>query len=319
MITKNTKVVCLGGGIGTVNLVKGLKKYTDNITVIVSTADDGGSAGRLRRLYDIAPPGDAVSCLSAMLPDDRTEDAKLLTYRFPGERYGKDEDLGGQKLGSLMLVAAYKMTGSFEEALVYLKKLFHAKGTILPSTVENLNLTAVTTDGVSVDSEENIDLGKYEGERVLETVSITPKNPEVPQSTIKALEDADCIITGPGDLYTTILPILLIPGISECLRKITKPKLYILNVANKPFETRGYKSSDFVKAIEKHIGSFPFSHVLLNSNTAGKIPEKYHYTYVENDFPPSAPYAVIESDVIRSDFPIYHDSQKLASKVAETI
>lgn len=319
MITEETKVVCLGGGIGTVNLVRGLKEYTQKITVVVSTADDGGSAGRLRRLYNIAPPGDAISCLSAMLPKDREKDAAFLTYRFPGERYGKDEELGGQKLGSLMLVAARDLTGSFEEALVYMKKTFNACGTILPATTENLMLKAVTTDGITVDSEENIDLGRYEGERVLEHVSISPKKPHVPQSTVKALSEADCIIAGPGDLYTTVLPILLIPDIADFLKKSKKPKLYILNVANKPFETRGYNSTDFVKAIENHLGTFPFSHVLLNSNMKESIPENYAYTYVKNDFSKNSPFAVIESDVVQSSFPLYHDSSKLASKVADAI
>ena len=320
MIDKDTKIVCLGGGIGTVNLIKGLKEYSEHITVIISTADDGGSAGRLRRLYNITPPGDAISCLAALLNGKDSENlAKFLTYRFPGDRYGKDEELSGQKLGSLMLVAARDITGSFEEALLYLKHMFHACGSILPATNENLKLSAVTKDGVHVDSEEKIDLGKYDGVRVLESVSIHPLNPTVPQSVMKALSDADCIIAGPGDLYTTVLPILLVSKIKEYLVQTPKPKMYVLNVANKPFETRGYTSSDFISAIEKHLGRFPFSYVIANNNTSVVIPQKFHYQYVENDLDEAQSFTLVTSDLVDKTFPLYHDSTKLASLVANAI
>lgn len=320
MMTQDTKIVCLGGGIGTVNLIKGLKEHTENITVVISTADDGGSAGRLRRLYDITPPGDAVSCLAALLKGEGSEKlAKFLTYRFPGDRYGKDDELPGQKLGGLMLVAARDLTGSFDEALVYLKKIFHACGTILPATTENISLSAITKDGVAVDSEENIDLGKYSGERVLEKVAIQPTNPGVPEKVVKAFEEADVIIAGPGDLYTTILPILLVPRIQELLKRHDNKTFYVLNVANKPFETKGYKTSDFVKAFKNHVGEFPFKSIVINTNTSIPIPDEFAYTYVENDLTSEHGIEVIEGDFVSGEFPLYHDSVKLASTLIKHI
>lgn len=319
-MTEHTNIVCLGGGIGTVNLIKGLKQHTENITVIVSTADDGGSAGRLRRLFNIIPPGDAISCLAALTKGENADkNASLLTYRFPGDRYGKDEELAGQKLGSLMLVAANEMTGSFEEALISLKKLFDTCGTILPATTEHMSLSAVTKDGVTVDSEENIDLGKYSGERILEKVMIHPQNPEVPESVITAFEKADVIIAGPGDLYTTVLPILLIPTIKDLLTHFSKKTFYILNVANKPFETKGYKTSDFLNAFKNHLGSFPFRNIIINSNTSNPIPAEFAYTYVQNDISSNDDFKIIEGDFVQSDFPLYHDSTKLASTLIKHI
>lgn len=319
MISKDTKIVCLGGGIGTVNLIRGLKKYTENITVIISTADDGGSAGRLRRLFNITPPGDAVSCIAALTRDHTGLNEKFLRFRFPGDRYGKDNELSGQKLGSLMLVAATELRGSFAGGIDYLQKIFDSCGKILAVCSENLKLSAVTVDGIEVESEEKIDLGKYNGQRVLAKVSIKPKNPTVLPEVIDAINKADCIIVGPGDLYTTLMPVILVPGVYEKLKSLKKKKFFIVNVANKPFETRGYKTSEFVSAIEKHLGFFPFSDVIINSNTKIKIPGEFQYTYVENDLGENEAFNVIESDLLDAQFPLYHDSAKLASCIGKTL
>lgn len=319
MILKDTKIVCLGGGIGTVNLIRGLKKYTENITVVVSTADDGGSAGRLRRLFDITPPGDAVSCIAALTRDDTSLNEKFLRFRFPGDRYGSDNELSGQKLGSLMLVAAAELTGSFNDGIKYLQKVFDSCGTVLPVSSEKLRLSAVTVDGIEVESEKKIDLGEYNGERVLARVSIKPKDAKVLEGVIEALDRADCIVVGPGDLYTTLLPVLLVPGVSERLKSIEKKKFFVVNVANKPFETRGYKTSNFVEAVEKHLGFFPFTDVIVNSNSKIEIPREYSYTYVQNDFSGDEDFGVIENDLVDSSFSIYHDSSKLASCIDKAL
>lgn len=316
-------VVCLGGGIGTVNLIKGLKLYTKKITVVVSAADDGGSAGRLRRLYNSFPPGDAVSCLAALVPDDDTLFSRLLTYRFPGNRYARDDALSGHKLGNLMFVAAKEITGDVQKALLLLESLFHTHGKVLPATTEELSLSARTVDNLEVKGEQTIDLGKYKGNRILEEVFIHPSSPAVPKEVIQEIEHADGIIAGPGDLYTTILPVLLIPAIKEALAKSRAKKIYIVNVANKPFETKGYSVLDYISAITKHLSEFPFETVVLNSNTSYQIPKKYHYTYV---FPPQPTqnqeahkYAFIVKDLVDPEFPLYHEPKKLASVVIEHI
>lgn len=313
-------IVCLGGGIGTVNLIKGLKSFTKNITVVISTADDGGSAGRLRRLYNILPPGDAISCMAALSEDGENPlIAKLLTYRFPGDRYGKDDMLAGHKLGSLMLVAAWDLTGSIQEGIKLLQKTFNSVGTIIPATEESIALSAVTVDGVEVKNEENIDLGKYNGQRILEKIFIHPENPTVPDAVIDAIEKADSIIVGPGDLYTTLLPVLVIPRIKKSLLKAEAPKIFIVNVANKPFETKNYNVSDFVDAIVKHLGSFPFAKVIVNNNFNAQIPEQLKYTFVKLSDTDEKNYEIIKADILDESFPIYHDPHKLASLVYKNI
>jgi uncharacterized cofD-like protein len=246
-----------------------------------------------------------------------------LTYRFPGDRYGKDEEIAGHKLGNFMMVAARDVTGSFEEAIELLRKVFKIKGNIYPATKEPVSITATTIEGKVVHGEETIDLGKYEGKRVLDRIVMEPENPETPDQVIKAMDEADAIIAGPGDLYTTILPVLTIPKIASALLNSNKPRIFVVNVANKPFETKGYDVVDFIQAIEKHLGTFPFSKVVINNNTEPTIPPLYQYTYVEmpKDATKKVPSGtqIIASDLVDEAFPLYHDHKKLASTVYKNI
>lgn len=274
------KIVCLGGGIGTVNLIKGLKQISDHLTVVVSMADEGGSAGRLRRLYKILPPGDLVSCMAACVSEKNTLLEKLLTYRFPGNRYSKDEYLAGHKLGNLLLVAMRDITGNFSDAVKLFQTTFGVKGVFLPATREGVTISVKTTEGKIIAGEENIDLGKYDGKRTLDTVYLHPKEAKPGEGVIEALKKAEVIIAGPGDLYTTTLPVLIVPEITQTLLKSRAKKIFIINIANKPFETKGYTVSDYITAIKKHLGLFPFDHVILNTNYSHTIPRKFHYQYV---------------------------------------
>lgn len=312
------KIVCLGGGIGTVNLLKGLKDISKKISVVVSMADEGGSSGRLRRLYDVQPPGDLISCMAALSEYPEAKCIELLTYRFPGDRYGEDDSLHGQKLGNLMMVSAQNLTGSFSDGVVLLKKLFKVKGNIYAATKDKVSISVVTKDGAKITGEENIDLGKYDGERILDKVFLHPSEPEVSDGVMAALEQADVIIAGPGDLYTTVLPVLIIPRIADFLRETKKKKIFVVNVANKPFETKGYSVSDFVTAIAKHMVGFHFDIVIVNDNTKNPIPEQFQYSYVEID-EISSKYNLVKEDLVDESFPLYHDSVKLAKVVSEHI
>lgn len=320
---KDKKIVCLGGGIGTVNLLKGLRKYTPHISVIVSMADEGGSAGRLRRLYNVSPAGDIISCLSAFVGENNKSLAKFLTYRFPGDRYSRDGELSGHKMGNLMMVAAQKITGSFEGAIELMKQLFQVTNNIYPATVHPVFIKATTVDGVEVAGEENIDLGKYDGKRILDRVYINSSNPKAQPKALTALENADVVIAGPGDLYTTILPVLIIPDIAKSLKKIKKTKIFIVNVANKPFETKGYSVPDFLFAIQKHLGALPFDKVIANNNFSLPIPKPYNYSYVglekEKIRNQTRLFSIIEADLVSKRFPLYHDSGKLAKIVVKNI
>ena len=318
---KTKKYVCLGGGIGTVNLIKGLKSYSDKISAIVSMADDGGSGGRLRRLYNILPPGDIASCMAALMDDANPMMSKLFTYRFPGDRYGKDEELSGHKLGNLMLTAATETTGSFTGAIELLKKLFKIKEAIIPATSQPVSLTATTVDGHVIHGEENIDLGKFHGDKPLDSVSLLPPNIAASPDALKALAGADVVIVGPGDLYTTVLPSIIIPQIKEFLLHNTKPQIFVVNVANKPFESKGYSAVDFVKAISKHLGEFPFQIVITNNNFSLPLPQDLEFDYSYVGLSKEAPheYKLIAEDLVDESFPLYHDHNKLASVIAKQV
>lgn len=314
------KVVCLGGGIGTVNLIKGLKDYFQDLTVVVSMADEGGSSGRLRKLYDIFPPGDLVSCMAALAPTENPKIAELLTYRFPGNRYGGKNMLGGHKIGNLLIVALRDITGDFNKALTLFQKIFNIPGSFLPASSEQVTISAKTIEGQDVYGEEAIDLGKYEGVRVLDRVFIHPENPKVSDVVLEKIKNADILIAGPGDLYTTILPVLIIPAISKAFLESAAEKIFVVNVANKPFETKGYAVSNFVQAITKHLGSFPFNTIVANNNFAVKIPSKYKYDYVKSNHTelPSG-VKLVETDLVAEDFPLYHSPHKLAKVIAQTV
>lgn len=316
----NKKVVCLGGGIGTVNLIEGIKKYFSQIAVVVSMADDGGSSGRLRRLYNVPPPGDLVSCMAALSTSQNPVISKMLTYRFRGDRYGKDADLPGQKLGNLIMIALRDITGSFEKAISLFQKTFDVRGVFLPATIQHVNISAKTVEGKRIFGETKIDLGKYPGKRILEKVFLEPEEAAANPKAVKSIKTADVIIAGPGDLYTTILPVLIVGGIRKALQKSKALKIFIVNVTNKPFETKGYNVNDYIKALEKHLGYFPFDQIIVNSNLTPKIPKKYHYSYVDpNHVTSSNKFNVIKRDIIDEDFPLYHKSSKLAKTIMENI
>lgn len=317
---ERSSIVCLGGGIGTANLISGLKDYFDDITVVVSMADDGGSSGRLRRLYNVPPPGDLVICMAAVVANKNPVISKMLTYRFKGNRYGKDADLSGQKLGNLIMVAMRDIIGSFDKAISLFQNTFGVKGVFLPATEENVNISAKTIEGKRIYGETKIDLGKYSGKRILERVYLEPEGAKATPRVIRSIKDADVIIAGPGDLYTTILPVLIVSGIKETLRESKALKIFIVNVANKPFETKGYNVDNYINAIRKHLGHFPFDKVIVNTNFSAPIPKKYSYHYVDiNSATNSNKFKIIRRDIVDEDFPLYHNPSKLAKTILEII
>lgn len=315
------KIVCLGGGIGTVNLVKGLKQHTENISIVISMADDGGSAGRLRRLYNMQPPGDLVSCMASLAKENNPLLSKVLTFRFPGNRYAKDGDLSGHKLGNLIMVAMRDITGSFEGAISLFQQTFDIPGIFLPATKENITISAITKMGDRVKGEENIDLGKYNWKDGLTKLLIHPKDAKAAPGVISAIENADTLIVGPGDLYTTILPVIVVPEIAKAIKDSKANKLFIVNIANKPFETNGYSITDFLEAISQNLGFFPFNYVLVNNNFSIPIPKEYHYEYVSGNIAAEMAknFTLVERNLVDPKFPLYHNPEELAKAVIEII
>ncbi|MEK7502495.1 MAG: gluconeogenesis factor YvcK family protein [Patescibacteria group bacterium] len=313
------KIVCLGGGVGTANLLRGIKEYFSDITVVVSMADDGGSAGRLRRYYKTFPTGDIINCMIALSDADPIL-VDLLKFRFKGQRYGPDNLIPGQKLGNLILLALSYIKNDFNKGLVELQKIFKTRGKIYPSTMTPISIWAKTSTGHIVTREENIDLGKFKGQ--IEKLFIRPKNPSVDKKVVDAITGASVIIAGPGDLYTTILPVIMVPDILSAIKESRAEKFFVVNVANKPFETPRYTIEDFAKAIRKHCGATLFDVFFLNSNQNPQIPQgwKYQYKYVPiQNGQTKFPFKIVQEDLVNEEFPLYHDSAKLAKVIAENI
>ncbi|MBI4037784.1 YvcK family protein [Candidatus Curtissbacteria bacterium] len=318
---KVVKVVCLGGGVGTAQVLKGLRSRKNfDLTAVVSMADDGGSAGRLRRAFSVPPPGDIVNCLAA-LSEEESVLKDLFVYRFAGERYGKDTDIRGQKLGNLIFVALtdiYK--GDINKALVEFSKIVSSKGRVLPATVGDVNIWALTKSDKKIYGEKNIDLGKYNDGNSLEEVFLDPKDAKAYPPTIKAINEADLIIVGPGDLFSTVLPVIIVQQVKIALLKSTAKKIFIVNIANKPFETPNYKVSDFIQALKKHLSKDVFDLYLVNENRAPIIPKKLKYKYVEHDATKvKTAHKVLLGDFVNADFPLYHDSDKIAKAVVRNL
>ncbi|PJE58363.1 MAG: hypothetical protein COU81_01150 [Candidatus Portnoybacteria bacterium CG10_big_fil_rev_8_21_14_0_10_36_7] len=318
---KGIKIVCLGGGVGTSQVLKGLRKYNFDLTSIVSMADDGGSAGRLRRAFSVPPPGDIVNCLAA-LSDEESILKQLLLYRFAGKRYGKDTDLGGQKLGNLIFVALSDIfKGDLNKALEEFSKIISSHGKVLPATTGDVNIWAVTKAGKKVFGEEKIDLGKYNGSKELSHVHLEPKNPKAYTHSMEAVKKADVIIAGPGDLFTTVLPVLIVPQIRQSLVKSSARKIFIVNVANKPFETTNYNVSDYLQALKNHLGSDIFDTIVVNNNNKPKLSGRFNYSYVSYVEGQLRAYSekIITDNLIDENYPIYHDSEKLAKLIRKLI
>jgi uncharacterized cofD-like protein len=317
---QNKKIVCLGGGIGTSNLLRGLKEYGTHLSVVTSMADDGGSSGRLRKAYNIMPPGDIISCIAALIPDEQKELASLLTYRFPG--LARDnKSIGGHKFGNLLMLAEVQRSKDFYTALETVKKMFGVTADIFPASDERTHLSATTKDGRRVHTETTLDLALYSEPHGLKKIFLRPNKPKVNRRVIDAITQADIIISGPGDLYTNQLPVLIIPQIKDAIFQSKAKKIFILNVANKPFETKGFTLHDYIEAFKIHLGIFPFDIVIANDDFTSIIPRKYKYKYIKIDknVEEKQDFKLITHDLVNHDFPIYHNPQKLAEMVAKEL
>lgn len=311
---KAKSIVCLGGGVGTAQLLKGLREGPYELTAVVSMADDGGSAGRLRRAFAIPPPGDLINCLAALSSEESVLN-DLFLYRFKGKRYGKDTDLGGQKLGNLIFAALSDMyQGDTNRALETLSKIISSRGQVLPATVGDVNIWAKTKNDKKVYGEKNIDLGKYNSGGSLKEVHLDPADANAYKPTLTAIKAADVLIVGPGDLFSTVLPVLIVPQIKQLLKSSSAKKIYIVNIANKPFETPNFKVSDFLKTIKNHIDRDIFDTIIVNTNSKPKIPKliNYHYVKYDKESLKKDSERVVEGNFVNDKYPLYHDSQKIA-------
>ncbi|MBU0278947.1 MULTISPECIES: YvcK family protein [unclassified Gemella] len=248
------KVVTIGGGTGLSVLLRGLKNYPLDITALVTVADDGGSSGKIRSDMNIPSPGDIRNVIAA-LSDVEPHLEKMFQYRFDiGE-------ISGHPVGNLMIAAMADIHGDFSTAVKIMSKIFNVKGTVLPTTNDIATLNAVMKDNTIVRGESTIT--EYGG--VIDRVYITPKTVKTTDYVLKAIEEADYIIMGPGSLYTSIIPNLVIGNIAEKIKNSKARKIYVANVMTQNGETDNYKVSDHIKAINKHIGENIFDLVIANS------------------------------------------------------
>lgn len=261
--SRGPRVVVLGGGHGQATILRGLKTHTANLTAIVTVADDGGSSGRLRRELGILPPGDFRNCIAA-LADDESLVTRLLQYRF-----SSDAGLDGHNFGNLYISAMAGVTGSFEAALEASSQVLAVQGRVIPSTLEAITLAADVQVGnttpVRIRGESQIPRAGGQILRVL----LEPEMPHAHPRAIRAILEADMLIVGPGSLYTSILPNLLVPEIAMAYRASRARKVYVCNVATQRGETDGYAAEDHLHALERHLGPGLFSTIVLNQPPQG--------------------------------------------------
>lgn len=320
---KGPKLVVIGGGTGSSVLLRGLKKYTSNITAIVTVADDGGSSGKLREDLGMLPPGDIRSCILA-LADTEPIMEKLFQYRFQGG------SLKGQNFGNLFIAAMNEITGNFEEAVKNISDVLKVKGTVIPVTLENIVLIGELENGELVRGESQIPIvAKERGQRI-KRVSIEPSKVAPHQDAMQAILEADAIILGPGSLYTSIIPNLLVDGLSEAICQAKGLKIYVSNIMTQPGETDHYTVMDHVEAILNHIAcrekKSMIEYIIANN---GSIPKyllekyrgdgstmvslkesqlkKYFYSFIIDDF------VEIKKDYVR------HNADKVAKIIFQLI
>jgi len=315
-LERGPRIVVVGGGHGLSMLLHGIKEYTSNITAIVTVADSGGSSGRIREQFDVLPPGDIRNCLVA-LADSETLMQKLFQFRF--EEGG---DLKGHNFGNLFITVLTKVTGDFEAAIKASSKVLAIRGEVIPATLQNVSLVAEYKDGSVIQGEHKIP----EKNLPIKRVSLNPGDSPATEEAVRAINEAEVIILGPGSLYTSVVPNLLIKGITEAISNSKVLKIYICNVMTQPGETDGYKASDHIEALIRHSSKDIMNHCVVNINTEAprELLERYKR---EQSFPVIADsqkikemgYSVVEGELISAADFLRHDSNKLSKLIINLI
>lgn len=314
MVNKKTRIVVIGGGTGLSTMLRGLKRYPYDITAIVTVADDGGSSGRLRDDYDIPPPGDIRNVIAA-LSDTEPLVEEMFQYRF-----SQSNDLGGHSLGNLMLTALTEITGDFSHAIAEMSKVLKVHGKVIPAANKKVMLYAELIDGSIIKGESKIPTAHLP----IKKVYLEPENVQPLPEAVKAIEKADFILIGPGSLYTSIIPNLLVKEIGEAVKKTKAKKIYICNLMTQKGETMHYRATDHVQAIYQHMGQSCLDAILVNSFD---LPLPIRENYKEENAEPvefdverlqemgleviKKDIAVIQSGVVR------HESEEIAKWLFE--
>lgn len=306
--SRGPRIVAIGGGTGLSSLLRGLKAYTSNLSVIVTVADDGGSSGRLRDEYRILPPGDFRQCLIA-LADAEPLMKQLFEHRF------KEGSLDGHSFGNLFIMAMADVTGNFERALRESGKVLAVKGTIIPSTLQDVTLVA-SINGHTVEGESKIP----KQNAPISQVFLKPDGALLNPEALQAIMNAELVVIGPGSLYTSILPNLLVEGMVEAIKASPALKVYICNLASQEGETEGYDVNDYLRVLHEHVGSNIFDFVLVNSNNS-HMPTggQSQVIFQPEDSTRHPEVRFIGADVVNVRIPSHHDPDKLARSIMRKV
>lgn len=305
-------VVAIGGGTGLSTLLRGLKHQDLGITAIVTVADDGGSTGRIREEFKMPAPGDIRNCIVA-LADAESTVGRLFQYRFDQE----GSVLSGHSFGNLFITALTQVTGSFEQAVIESARVLAVRGRVLPSTLENVTLCAELVDGSTVKGESTISRKKPPIKRVY----LEPENPDGYEPALSAILNADLIVLGPGSLYTSVLPNLMVAGVTQAIRWSAGKVVYVCNVATQPGETDHFGAADHIRAIIDHIGDGVLDYALVNSNPAPASSIRPEWRVDPVGFDDlngiGRKVQVVARDVVNDHNPLRHDPDKLAQALFE--
>lgn len=322
------KIVCIGGGTGTYQVLSGLKKLPVELSAVISMCDSGGSTGKLRQELGILPPGDVRRAILALsdLPFAHKTLEDVFNFRFNGKNGNMKGGLAGHSLGNILLAALVQITGSMDKAIAEAARILNASGNIYPVTLDKTNLVAILDDGTRIWGETKIDMRDFNLKHVINKVFLTPKA-KVFKDAAVAISNADLIVMGPGDLYTSIVPTLLVSGVNEAIANSKGRIVYIANLMTKRGETDNFKASDFVAVIEKYLGQSKdkLEYVLVNKRTTKQkndIDRWYqHYGSkpVINDLQKPVNFKIIEKDFIDSTTFYRHDPEKIAKTLMKIL
>ena len=307
----DSRIVVIGGGTGVFTVLTGLRSRFKNLAAIVTMADDGGSTGVLREDFGVLPPGDIRRALIALSKTDNKILSSLFNYRFK-----EGAGLYGHSFGNLMLTVLERITGSFESAIREASRILRVEGSVIPVTLKQTKLFAELESGAIIKGESNIDVPKHDGRLKIKKVWLEP-TAKINPNAAKAIMNADIVIIGPGDLYTSIIPNLLVSGMRNALRKTKAKIVYMVNLMTKFGETNGFAASDFVKEIEKYLGEGVVDYVVV-SNKKPKTPrlKKYEKEKAESvrfdkeNFGPQP--KLITANLARSSGFLRHAPEKIA-------
>ena len=310
------RIVALGGGTGLSTMLRGLKKYTDKITAVITMADDGGGSGVLRQDLGMLPPGDIRNCLLALAEIEPTLET-LFSYRFD------DGMLKGQSLGNLILAAMNGIYGSFDEAIKHAHEIFAVTGRVLPVTCDDIRMYAVFENGGAVFGESKIAEAKIKQGCKIQSVGLSAPHVLPAQGVLSSIAEADMIILGPGSLYTSIIPNLLVDGVADAIRKSSARKIYVCNVMTQVGETEGYSAFDHISAIIQHGGEGLIDTCIVNTGEIDDGVLKRYETLegaepvvVDSKLFAKMGIELFQADIVRVENDhVRHNPQKLAYEI----